>query len=104
MFLFITIAFTLLLAFAGCSGSGGSGDSGGEDSGPTYSGVTTPVQVDESNADDISGGAFAAGLIGDGMMGLSVYRQIESYHIRNFHSVKVPVILSDSLNLIDFIS
>ena len=54
LFLFITIAFTLPFAFAGCSGGGGSGDSGGEDSGLTYSKVTIPVQVDESNADDIS--------------------------------------------------
>jgi hypothetical protein len=41
-------------------------------------------------------------LIGDGMVGLSVDQPIESYHIRNFRSVNVPIILSDSLNLVDF--
>jgi len=104
LFLFITIAFTLPFTLTGCSGGGGSGDSGGDDNGLTYSGVTTPAQVDEFNAGEISGGAFAAGLISDGMMGLSVDQQIESYHIRNFRSVKVPLILSDSLNRIDFTS
>ena len=38
------------------------------------------------------------------MVGLSVDQQIESYHIRNFRSVKVPTVLSDSLNLVDFTS
>ncbi len=103
LFLFI-IGFTLAFAFAGCSGGGGGGsdDSGGGASGLTYSGVTTPALVDESNAEEITGGAFATGLIGDGMVGLSVDQQIESYHIRNFRSVKVPIVLSDSLNLVDF--
>ncbi len=99
-FIIIGLAF----AFAGCSGGGGGGNSGGGTSGLTYSGVTTPAQVDESNAEEITGGAFATGLIGDGMVGLSVDQQIESYHIRDFRSVKVPIILSDSLNLVDFTS
>ena len=99
-FIIIGLAF----AFAGCSGGGGGGNSGGGASGLTYSGVTTPAQVDESNAEEITGGAFATGLIGDGMVGLSVDQQIESYHIRDFRSVKVPIILSDSLNLVDFTS
>jgi hypothetical protein len=104
LFLFI-IGFTLAFAFAGCSGGGGgSDDSGGGASGLTYSGVTTPALVDESNAEEITGGAFATGLIGDGMVGLSVDQQIDSYHIRNFRSVKVPIVLSDSLNLVDFTS
>ena len=103
LFLFIIIG--LAFVFAGCGGGGGGGDdSGGGASGLTYSGVTTPAQIDESNAAEISGGAFATGLIGDGMVGLSVDRQIKSYHIRNFRSVKVPIILSDSLNLVDFTS
>jgi hypothetical protein len=104
LFLFI-IGFTLAFAFAGCSGGGGgSDDSGGGASGLTYSGVMTPALVDESNAEEITGGAFATGLIGDGMVGLSVDQQIDSYHIRNFRSVKVPIVLSDSLNLVDFTS
>ena len=102
--LFIIIGFTLAFAFAGCSGGGGGGNSGGGASGLTYSGVTTPAQVDQSNVEEITGGAFATGLIGDGMVGLSVDQQIESYHIRNFRSVKVPTVLSDSLNLVDFTS
>jgi hypothetical protein len=105
LFLSIIIGFTFAFAFSGCSGGGGgSDDSGGGASGLTYSGVTTPAQVDESNAEEITGGAFATGLIGDGMVGLSVNQQIESCHIRNFRSVKVPIILSDSLNLVDFSS
>jgi len=101
LFIIIGLAF----AFAACSGGGGSGgDSGGGASGLTYSGVTTPAQVDESNAAEITGGAFATGLIGDGMVGLSVDQQIESYHIRDFRSVNVPIILSDSLNRVDFTS
>ncbi len=103
LFLFSIIGFTLAFAFAGCSGGGGGGgNSGGGDSGLTYSGVTTPAQVDESNAEEITGGAFATGLIGDGMVGLSVDQQIESYHIRNFRSVNVPISLIDSLNRVDF--
>jgi hypothetical protein len=104
LFLFIIIGFAFV--FAGCGGGGGGGgdDSGGGASGLTYSGVTAPAQIDESNAAEITGGAFATGLIGDGMVGLSVDRQIKSYHIRNFRSVKVPIILSDSLNLVDFTS
>ncbi len=96
----------ILVAFAfsliGCSGGGGGGNSSGATNGLTYSGVTAPAQLDESNAEEISGGAFATGLIGDGMVGLSVDQQIESYHIRNFRSVNIPLILSDSLDLVDF--
>ncbi len=102
LFIIITFAF----AFVGCSGGGGGGggsdDSGGGASGLTYSGVMTPAQVDESNAAEITGGAFATGLIGDGMVGLSVDQQFESYHMRNFRSANVPIILSDSLNLVNF--
>ena len=100
--LFSYIIIGLAFAFTGCTGGGG--NSGGGVSALTYSGVTTPAQVDESNAEEIIGGAFATGLIGDGMVGLSVDQQIESYHIRDFRSVKVPIILSDSLNLVDFTS
>jgi hypothetical protein len=102
--LFFFIAIGLALAFGGCSGGGGGGNSGGGTGGLTYSGVTTPAQVDESNAAEITGGAFATGLIGDGMVGLSVDQPIESYHIRNLRSVNVPIILSDSLSRVDFTS
>ena len=102
--LLLLISIGLAFAFAGCSGGGGGGNSGGAASGLTYSGVTTPAQVDESNADEITGWAFATGLISDGMAGLSVDQQIESYHIRDFRSVNVPIILSDSLNRVDFTS
>ena len=98
---YVCIVFFALSLF-GCSGGGGGGNSGGTTSGLTYSGVMVPAQVDESNAEEIAGGAFATGLIGDGMVGLSVDQQIESYHIRNFRSVNVPLILSDSLELVDF--
>ena len=103
LLLFIIIG--LALAFAGCSGGGGGGNSGGAASGLTYSGVTTPAQVDESNAEEISRGALEAGpteVIGDGLVGLSVDQQIEPYQMRNFRSVKLPLILSDSLNRVDF--
>ena len=104
LLLFSIIGFTVAFAFIGCGGGGGGGNSGGAAGALTYSGVTTPAQVDETNAEEIAGGAFATGLIGDGMVGLSVDQQIESYHIRNFRSVNLPVILSDSLNLVDFTS
>ncbi len=101
LFWFSIIAFTFAIAVSGCGGGGGS-SSGGGTSGLTYSGVTTPAEIDESNAEEITGGAFATGLIGDGMVGLSVDQPSEIYHIRNFRSVNVPVILSDSLNQVDF--
>ena len=100
--LFSIIAFTFAIAVVGCGGGGGGSSSGGGTSGLTYSGVTTQAEVDESNAEEIAGGAFATGLIGDGMVGLSVDQPAETYHIRNFRSVNVPVVLSDSLNQVDF--
>jgi hypothetical protein len=102
MSLFSNITFIFAIAVAGCGGGGGGSSSGSETSGLTYSGVTTPAQVDETNAEEITGGAFATGLIGDGMVGLSVDQPTVSYRIRNFRSVNVPIILSDSLNLVDF--
>ena len=98
------IGFTLAFTLIGCSGGGGGGNSGEAAGGLTYSGVTTPAQVDETNAEEIAGGAFATGLIGDGMVGLSLDQPFESYRIRNFRSVNLPLILSDSLNLVDFTS
>ncbi len=99
--LFNIISFTVAIAVASCGGGGGS-SSGGGTSGLTYSGVTSQAEVDESNAEEIAGGAFATGLIGDGMVGLSVDQPTETYHIRNFRSVNVPAVLSDSLNRVDF--
>ena len=98
--LFSLMMIGLALALTGCSGGGGGG--GGNSSGLTYSGVTTPAEVDESNAAEITGGAFATGLIGDGMVGLSLDQQIEAYHMGEFRSATIPIILSDSLELVDF--
>lgn len=106
LFLFSIIAFTLAFAFAGCSGGGGGG--GGDDAGLVYSGLTTPATFTDSNAEEISGGALGAGLVGDGMMGLpapaSVNQGSSEYHTKNFRSVQVPLILRDSLDLVDFTS
>ena len=53
------IAFTFAITVSGCGGGGGGSSSGGGTSGLTYSGVTTQAEVDESNAEEIAGGAFA---------------------------------------------
>ena len=103
LILFMLLAFTLPYTYGGCSGGGGGGGSD-SDAGLAYSGLTSPAALTDSNAEDISGGAFGAGLIGDGMMGLSVNQGSTSYNIKNLRSVKVPQILSDSLDLIDFTS
>ena len=103
----LSIVIGLAFAFVACSGGGGGGDSGGATSGLSYSGVTTEAQVEESNATEISLGALEAGptdVIGDGLVGLSVDQQIEPYPMRNFRSVKLPLILSDSLDMVDFSS
>jgi len=97
------LAFSLPYTYGGCSGGGGGGGSDG-DAGFVYSGLTSPAALTDSNAEDVSGGAFGAGLIGDGMMGLSVNQGSAAYHTKNFRSVKVPQILSDSIKLIDFTS
>lgn len=97
----VTIAAALLYGIAGCSGGGGGGNDG--DEGITYSGLTSQAELSEQNVEDIAGGAFAAGLIGDGMMGFSSVELSSDEHlIGNFRTVKVPQILSDSLQLIDF--
>ena len=98
----LSMIMGLAMVLAGCSGGGGGGNSDGGAGGLIYSGVTNEAAVDESNAAEIAGGAFETGLIGDGMMGLSLEQPTESYQIREFRSVKVPRILSDSLYLVDF--
>jgi hypothetical protein len=98
------LALTLPYAYGGCSGGGGGGDGSDASAGITYTGVTNPAEISASNAEDISGGAFGAGLIGDGMMGLSVDQGPNDNTVRKFRTVKVPLILRNSLDLIDFTS
>jgi hypothetical protein len=92
LFLALALSFTA----GGCSGGGGSSDSG-----LTYSGLTSPAPVDEANAEDLAGGAFATGLVTDGMMGFSVQQAPPAYHIANFRTATIPLILRDSLDLLD---
>ena len=102
LILWVTIAAAIPYIVGGCSGGGGGGNDG--DDGITYSGLTNQAEINDLNAEDISGGAFGAGLIGDGMMGFSLDQSPNDKFVRKFRSVKIPVILSDSLNLIDFSS
>ena len=100
--LWVTIAAALLYGIAGCSGGGGGGGNDG-DGGISYSGLTNQAELSEQNVEDIAGGAFAAGLVGDGMMGFNSFDQSShEYWADKFRTVKVPQILSDSLHLIDF--
>jgi hypothetical protein len=98
------LALTLSFTYLGCSGGGGGGDDG--NSGMVFSGLTTPAEINESNAEDLSGGAFGAGLIGDGMgdgmMDLSLDQGPNDNYIGKYRAVKVPLILSNSLDLVDF--
>ena len=100
LFLWITIALALPITIGGCSGGGGGSDGG--DDGLTYSGLTSAVEISELNAEDISGGAFGAGLIGDGMIALSLEEGLNDTYVTKFRSVKIPNMLSDSLHYIDF--
>lgn len=106
LILSMILALTLSFAYLGCAGGGGGDDDDDGSSGMVYSGLTTPAEISELNAEDISGGAFGAGLIGDGMgdgmMNLSLDQGPNDNYIGKFRAVKVPVILSDSLDLIDF--
>ena len=97
IFLIIT-ALTIPYTYGGCSGGGG----GDESDGITYSGLTSSAQISETNAEDIAAGAFSTGLIGDSMAGLSLEQASTDYFIREFRTVKVPLILTDSLYQIDF--
>ena len=103
LILFLILAFTLPYTYGGCGGGGG-----GSDSGLVYSGLTGPAELTDANAEDISGGALGAGLIGDGMSeglpGASVAHGSAAYHVQNLRSVKIPQILSSSLESIDFTS
>jgi len=96
----VTIAIALLFCIGGCSGGGGGGNDG--DDGLTYSGLTDQAEVNELNAEDVSGGAFGAGLIGDGMMGFSLDQSSDETYVEEFRTATLPVILNDSLYLIDF--
>jgi hypothetical protein len=104
LILCMILALTLPYTYGGCGGGGGGGDGGGSDGGDgiTYSGLTTPAVISESNAEDISGGAFGSGLIGDVMIDLSLQQASGDQYVGKFRTVKVPQILSDSLSLIDF--
>jgi hypothetical protein len=95
----MVLALALPYTYGGCSGGGGG--SNGND-GTIYSGLTNPADISESNAEDISGGALGAGLIGDGMMGLSLDQAPYEHYVRKFRSLKIPLILSDSLAVLDF--
>ena len=97
LIIWMFLAFALLLNSGGCSGGGGSGG----DTGLTYSGLTSPAAVDAANAEDLAGGAFATGLVSDGMMGLSVQQVPRAYRITNFRTATIPLTLRDSLELLD---
>ena len=60
LILFMILTFTLPYTYGGCGGGGG-----GSDSGIVYSGLTTSAALTDANAEDLSGGALGAGLIGD---------------------------------------
>jgi len=96
----IITALSLPYTYGGCAGGGG-GDDG---DGIVYSGLTTPAEINETNVEDITAGAFSAGLVADGMMGLSLDQRSNDNLIKEFRTVKIPLILSDSLYLIDFTS
>ncbi len=97
----VIIAVALPYTLGGCSGGGGDNNDDGDD-GLTYSGLTDAAVINESNAEDISGGAFGAGLVGDGMMTLGLGPDQTNTTVNKFRSVKIPVLLSDSLHLLDF--
>ena len=101
LLLWVIIAVAVPYTLGGCSGGGGDNNDDGDD-GLTYSGLTDAAVINESNAEDISGGAFGAGLVGDGMMTLGLDPDQTNTTVNKFRSVKIPVLLSDSLNLLDF--
>ena len=84
-----------------CGGGGGGGDSDGDDE-MNYSGLTTAAEISELNAEDISGGALGAGLIGDGMMTLGLEGDLNNSYVNKFRSVKIPAVLSESLHFLNF--
>jgi hypothetical protein len=99
LILCVIVALTLPYTYGGCAGGGGG--SNGSD-GIVYSGITDQAEISESNAQDITAGAFGAGLVGDGLMALSLDEGSNDNFIGEFRTAKVPLILSDSLYLIDF--
>lgn len=99
LILCMIVALTLPYTYGGCAGGGGGSD--GND-GIIYSGLTSQAEISELNAEDITAGAFGAGLVGDAMMALGLDEGSNDNFIRKFRTVKVPLMLSDSLYLIDF--
>ena len=97
----VTMVLALLCCIGGCSSGGGGGGNDGDD-GITYSGLTEQAEINDLNAEDVTGGAFGAGLIGDDMMGFSLDGSPNETYVEKFRTAKIPVILSDSLYLIDF--
>jgi hypothetical protein len=94
LIIFMFLAFTLFYSY-GCSGGGGGSD--GNNSGLNYSGVTTSAEIDELNAEEISGGALGVGLISDGMVGISSVQSSDTNQVRNFRAIKIPEVLNNSL-------
>ena len=105
LFLCMILALTLPYTYGGCAGGGGSGGNDGNNA-ISYSGVSEPAEIDEQNIEDLSGGALSAGLTGDVMVGLSLHKkgnhaQIDGNSAKKFRAVKIPGILSDSLDIIN---
>ena len=88
LFLWAIIAVALPYTFGGCAGGGGGGGNDDGDDGMNYSGLTDAAVINELNAEEISGGAFGAGLVGDGMMALSLDQDQNNNTIKKFRSVK----------------
>ena len=96
----ILLVFSLPYTYGGCSG--GRGDDGGINTGLTYTDSTSPAEINESNVQNIFRGALGAGIITDDTVGLSVDQVSEAQRNLNFRSVRIPLIINDLFNLIDF--
>lgn len=99
-------AIFLTLIYLGCGGGGGGdGDGGGGDgSGITYSGLTTQAEVEENNAIDLAGGAFAAGQTGSiftGFAALKENKEQDGLQIDTFRTLKMPTIFVNCIRSID---
>ncbi len=102
------ITILLTLTYLGCGGGGGGGGdgggAGGESSEITYSGLTTQAKVDENNATNLAGGAFAAGLTGSvstGFAALKENKEQNDLQIDTFRTLKFPSIFGDCIRSID---
>ena len=105
LILCLILALALPYTYGGCSGGGGGGGSDASDV-IIYSGLTDAAAISEENAEDIAGGAFGAGLLGDGMMemDLSLARVPSDHQVGKFRAVKVPMLLNHSLERLDLAS